>query len=143
MKPLEKDVYTLEELKGALESQGTTLKPGTILLVRTGWMESYESLSADRGSLAALAPMDKMNSMGIEASREMVAWLWNNRVAAMRTDYPAVEAFPFDFIKSSRCIIARCLCWACRWASCSCSRRLPRIARATGSMNSCSFLRRP
>jgi len=94
--PLAKDVYTLEELKGALESQGTTLKPGTILLVRTGWMESYESLSADQKR--ALAPMDKLSSMGVEASREMAAWLWNNRVAAIGTDCPAVEAFPFNFM---------------------------------------------
>jgi hypothetical protein len=53
--PLEKDVYTLEELKAALQSQGTTLQPGTILLVRTGWMESYENLSADEKR--ALAPI--------------------------------------------------------------------------------------
>ena len=94
--PLAKDVYTLEEIKAVLDSQGTTLKPGTILLVRTGWMESYESLSADEKR--ALAPMDKLSSMGIEASREMVAWLWNNRVAAIGTDCPAVEAFPFNFM---------------------------------------------
>jgi kynurenine formamidase len=93
--PLARDVYTLEELQGALQDQGTTLKPGTILLVRTGWMESYENLSAEEKR--ALAPMDKLSSMGIEASREMVAWLWNNRVAAIGTDCPAVEAFPFDF----------------------------------------------
>ncbi len=95
VKPLERDVYTLDELKGALQAQGTTVKPGAILLVRTGWMESYENLSADEKR--ALAPMDKMASMGVEASREMVAWLWNNRVAAIGTDCPAVEAFPFDF----------------------------------------------
>jgi kynurenine formamidase len=94
--PLAKDVYTLEELKAALEAQGTTLKPGTILLVRTGWMESYESLSADEKR--ALAPMDKLSSMGVEASREMAAWLWNHRVAAIGTDCPAVEAFPFNFM---------------------------------------------
>jgi len=94
--PLAKDVYTLEELKGALQAHGTTLKPGTILLVRTGWMESYENLSADEKG--ALAPMDKLSSMGIEASREMAAWLWNNRVAAIGTDCPAVEAFPFNFM---------------------------------------------
>jgi len=93
---LAKDVYTLEELEGALKAQGTTLKPGAILLVRTGWMESYDTLSAD--GKAALAPMDKLSSMGIEASREMAAWLWNHRVAAIGTDCPAVEAFPFNFM---------------------------------------------
>jgi kynurenine formamidase len=93
--PLSRDVYTLEELKGALEAQGTTLRPGTVLLVRTGWMESYEACSAEQK--LALAPMEKLASMGIEASRRMVEWLWDNKVAAIGTDCPAVEAFPFDF----------------------------------------------
>jgi kynurenine formamidase len=93
--PLARDVYTLDELRAALDAQGTTLQPGAILLVRTGWMESYESLSAEEK--AAVAPMDKFAAAGIEASREMVAWLWNNQVAAIGTDCPAVEAFPFDF----------------------------------------------
>jgi kynurenine formamidase len=93
---MSRDVYTLEELEGALKAQGTTLKPGTILLVRTGWMESYENLSAE--GKASVAPMDKLSSMGIEASREMAAWLWNHRVAAIGTDCPAVEAFPFNFM---------------------------------------------
>ncbi len=75
--------------------RGTTLKPTSILLVRTGWVESYETLSADEK--AAFAPMDKLSAMGIEASREMAAWLWNNRVAAVGTDCPAVEAFSVQF----------------------------------------------
>jgi len=41
--------------------------------------------------------MEKIRSAGIEASREMVAWLWNNQVAAIGTDCPAVEALPSDF----------------------------------------------
>ena len=92
---LDREVYTLAELKAVLEHQGSMLKPGTVLLVRTGWMESYEKLSAEEKR--AIAPMDKMRSAGIEASREMVAWLWNNRVAAIGTDCPSVEAFPSDF----------------------------------------------
>ena len=58
-------------------------------------MESYEKLSAE--AKLAYAPMDKMQATGIEASREMVAWLWDQRVAAIGTDCPGVEAFPFDF----------------------------------------------
>lgn len=92
---LEREVYSLDELKAAIEHQGSVLKPGTILLVRTGFMESYEKLSGDEKR--GIAPMDKLRSPGIEASREMVAWMWNNRVAAIGTDCPAVEAFPSDF----------------------------------------------
>lgn len=92
---LTREVYTLHELQAAIAHQGSTLKPGTILLLRTGWMESYEALTPEQKR--ALAPMEKMQSPGIEATREIVAWLWNNRVAAIGTDCPAVEAFPSDF----------------------------------------------
>jgi kynurenine formamidase len=93
--PLSRDVYTLEEMKAAIAHQGTELKPGTILLVRTGWMESYDQVSAEEKR--ALAPIDKMQCTGIEATREIVAWFWNHQVAAIGTDCPGVEAFPFDF----------------------------------------------
>lgn len=92
---LTRDVYTVDELKAALKAQGTELKPGSILLVRTGWMESYEKLSD--AEKAALAPIDKLQSIGVEASRDTVQWLWDSRVAAIGTDCPGVEAFPFDF----------------------------------------------
>jgi kynurenine formamidase len=95
VEPLKKDVYTLAELKAALEAQGTALQPGTILLVHTGWMEAYEAASIEQKR--ALSSMENLSSIGIEASREMVEWLWNNRVAAIGTDCPSVEAFPFDF----------------------------------------------
>jgi hypothetical protein len=94
VKPLERDAYTLEELKGALQAQGTSLKPGTVLLVRTGWLEAYEGCTAEQK--AAIAPFDKIKSIGIDPSREMVAWLWNNRVAAIATDSPGVEPLPMN-----------------------------------------------
>ncbi len=90
--PLDNDVYTLEELQASLDVQGVALKPGTILLVRTGWMEEYEKCTAEEKK--AMAPFDKIRSAGIEASRRVAAWLWDNRVAAIATDCPAVEALP-------------------------------------------------
>ncbi len=93
--PFETDSYSLDELKAALTAQGTALTPGTILLVRTGWMEEYELLGPE--AKAAMAPFDKMKSIGIERSRDLVAWLWDNRVAAIGTDCPAVEPIPFNF----------------------------------------------
>ena len=32
----------------------------------------------------------------MEASRRVAAWLWDNRVAAIGTDCPAVEALPME-----------------------------------------------
>lgn len=92
--PLNKDVYTLEELQASLDAQGVKLKSGSILLVRTGWMEAYEKCTS--AEKEALAPFDKIQSAGIEASRRMAAWLWDNRVAAIGADCPAVEALPME-----------------------------------------------
>ena len=92
--PLEHGAYTLEELQGALEAQNVALTPGTILLVRTGWMEAYEALSPE--DKRAIAPFDKIRSIGVEASRRVVAWLWDRRVAAIATDSPAVEPLPMQ-----------------------------------------------
>ncbi len=95
IRPMEREVFTLADLKGALESQGTTLKPGTILLVRTGWMESYERCTPEqKGALSSFA---NVKAAGIEATQEMAAWLWDQRVAAIGTDSPGVEPLPADF----------------------------------------------
>lgn len=94
IQPLTRDVVTLDDLKGALAAQNTKLEPGSVLLVRTGWMEAYEA-SSD-AEKKAMAPMDKLKSVGVEPSRELVEWLWNNRVAAIGTDTPAAEPWPWN-----------------------------------------------
>jgi kynurenine formamidase len=93
--PLSDEKYSLGDLKATLDVQNTTLKPGSILLVRTGWMRAYLAATADEKR--AMAPINKLKSCGIDDSREMVAWLWDNRVAAIGTDCPAVEPWPWDF----------------------------------------------
>jgi kynurenine formamidase len=95
VRPLERDVITLADLKAALESQGTTLKPGTILLIHTGWMESYEQCTPEQKR--PLTSFENVKAVGIEATREMAAWLWDQRVAAIGTDSPGVEPLPADF----------------------------------------------
>ncbi len=95
VQPLERDVFTLADLKGALEHQGTTLKPGTILLVRTGWMESYERCTPEQKG--GMSTFERVKAVGIEATREMAAWLWDQRVAAIGTDCPGVEPLPANF----------------------------------------------
>ncbi len=95
VEPLTKDVLTLEDLQGALDAQKVTLQPGTILLVRTGWMEAYEALTPE--GKQGIAPFDKLAGAGIEASRRMAVWLWDNQVAAIGTDCPAVESLPMNF----------------------------------------------
>ena len=92
--PLQKDAFDVAELERALAAQHTVLRPGTILLIRTGWMEAYEALDPERRT--AMGSFENIASIGLEPSRETAAWLWNHRVAAVGTDCPAVEPLPMD-----------------------------------------------
>jgi len=93
--PLSDEKYPLDDLKAALKAQNTELKPGAILLVRTGWMQAY--LATTPAQKREMAPIAKLKACGVDDSREMVAWLWDHRVAAIGTDCPAVEPWPWDF----------------------------------------------
>jgi kynurenine formamidase len=92
--PLTKTIYSLDDLKGALTAQKTQLKPGGILLVHTGWMQAY--LKAPAEQKKEMAPINSLKACGIEASGAMCEWLWDNRVAAIGTDCPSVESWPFE-----------------------------------------------
>ena len=93
--PLSNEKYPLDDLKAALKAQNTELKHGAILLVRTGWMQAYLATTPEQKR--EMAPLAKLKACGVDDSREMVAWLWDNRVAAIGTDCPAVEPWPWDF----------------------------------------------
>ncbi|HEY2664298.1 MAG TPA: cyclase family protein [Candidatus Binataceae bacterium] len=95
IKPLTDDRFSVADLQRALQAQATSLKPGSILLVRTGWMGAY--LKASEAEKKAMAPLEALKACGIDPGRETVAWLWDNKVAAIGTDCPAVEPWPWDF----------------------------------------------
>jgi len=92
--PVEPGEYSLDELKSALAWQGTTLKPGSVMLVRTGWMEAYANLPAAKRK--SFANFGEVTAIGVERSKALVGWLWDNRVAAIGCDNPAVESLPFS-----------------------------------------------
>jgi kynurenine formamidase len=93
--PLTSAAYTLRDLQDALAAQQTQLAPGSILLVRTGWMGAYQA--ASDAQKRAMAPLEALTACGIEATSAMVGWLWDSRVAAIGTDCPAVEPWPWAF----------------------------------------------
>ncbi len=106
--PLSDDCYSLAELQEALAAQGSTLTPGTVLLVRTGWMECYEACSPEqKRAIGTATPLPKV--IGIEPSRALVAWLWDNRVAAIGTDCTSVEPLPFKYDELGDCLHDRTL----------------------------------
>ena len=54
--PLSPAAYSLADIRDALKAQGTRVKPGSILLVRTGWMGAYLGASEERKK--EMAPLD-------------------------------------------------------------------------------------
>ncbi|MGB8683717.1 MAG: cyclase family protein [Candidatus Binatus sp.] len=80
----------LEDVQTALEDEGVELQAGDILLIRIGWTKFY--LSASHEIKAELAKETVVP--GIEGSERTARWLWNNHLAAVASDSPALEALP-------------------------------------------------
>ncbi len=80
----------LEDVQATLEAQGTTLRAGDVLLIRIGWTRFY--LSASDEVKAELARETVVP--GIEGSERTAEWLWDNHIAAVASDSPALENLP-------------------------------------------------
>ena len=72
-----------EALEQALAAAGTTLAPGDVVLIRTGWQERHEG--------AAEADFDAEPGLDVEGAE----WLAAADVAAIGADNFAIEAMPF------------------------------------------------
>jgi kynurenine formamidase len=80
----------LEDLQATLDDAGVTLQAGDVLLIRIGWTKFYLSASAqikEELSRETVVP-------GIEGSERVARWLWDNHLAAVASDSPALEALP-------------------------------------------------
>ncbi|KAK5739915.1 hypothetical protein LTR17_005011 [Elasticomyces elasticus] len=83
---------TVEELKQVAADQGTTFRKGDILLLRTGWMKSYNALLQQERK--ELAQLPSPPAIGIESSEATLRWLWDTAFAAIAGDQPSMEAWP-------------------------------------------------
>jgi kynurenine formamidase len=76
-------VVTVEDVERALERQGSELRPGDAVLIRTGWLEAY---------LADPPPGEPRPQPGIGV--ELAEWLGELDLAVVGADNLAVEALP-------------------------------------------------
>lgn len=72
-----------DTLEQAVAAAGTTLAPGDVVVIRTGWLERHEGL--------AEADFDTEPGLDVEAAE----WLAAADVAAIGADNFAIEAMPF------------------------------------------------
>jgi len=80
----------LEDVQATLEDADVTLRAGDVLLIRIGWTKFYLSASAqikEELSHETVVP-------GIEGTERVARWLWDNHLAAVASDSPALEALP-------------------------------------------------
>ena len=96
------DVADLEETAAA---QNVELTPGTVLLIRTGWLSGFRSAAPrERGRIAGMVPSADIGrdrelmppAPGLAAHEELAAWMWDAGLAAVAADNPALEAMPFS-----------------------------------------------
>src|SRR5579885_604159 len=93
--PLSSAVYSLKDIQDALKAQGTRLRPGSILLVRTGWMGAYQAASS--------RPARWWDGCGTTGSRRSA------RIVRPSSRGPGISR------TRARCTIGRFRFWDCRW----------------------------
>ncbi|WP_053199358.1 cyclase family protein [Streptomyces viridochromogenes] len=74
----------------ATRAQGTELRVGDILMIRTGWAHYH----LHQRSLEERRSAGPIRASGLEAGHDTVEWLWDNRFSVVATDNFAVEAWP-------------------------------------------------
>ncbi|PWZ03694.1 hypothetical protein BCV70DRAFT_197896 [Testicularia cyperi] len=89
---------TLADLEATAKHQKVEIRPGDILLIRSGFTARYYSLSAEERAAWAepVRPDGKegMEFAGVEQNEQITEWLWNNHVAAVAGDCPSFECRP-------------------------------------------------
>lgn len=95
----------LHELKECLAEQGpqgTTITPGDILFIRSGFTRTFEAMSDDERKAMGQNPP---SYTGVETSEDVARWIWEERFGAVAGDAPSFEAWrelpPFPFLSLS------------------------------------------
>ncbi|RMD41679.1 hypothetical protein DV735_g3455, partial [Chaetothyriales sp. CBS 134920] len=82
---------TLDWLKQTLAYQGTQIRYGDILIVRSGFFGAWRALTAEQR--AALQEARSPSLGGVEQSDEVLRWIWDN-FSAVAADHPSFERWP-------------------------------------------------
>lgn len=83
------DPIEVEDVVATLAHQHVEINEGDVLLLRTGWIGWYESLTLDQR--AAFAGQARPATPGLRPGTEMAEFLWDLHIAAVAADNPMVE----------------------------------------------------
>ncbi|MFE5563378.1 cyclase family protein [Amycolatopsis japonica] len=82
---------TAQELDDTRAAQGTTVRPGDIVLIRFGWLHWY--LTRASTEVKESLRTDQIHP-GLEQSHDVLAWLWDHRISLVAADNFALERWP-------------------------------------------------
>jgi kynurenine formamidase len=91
IKPYERREISLATLHDVAASQDVHVRPGDIVMVRTALGELIHHEAEHPES--AVRPLP--GGPGLKIDDDLLAWFWDNQVAAIVSDSLAVEVFPF------------------------------------------------
>jgi kynurenine formamidase len=87
--------FSVSDLEAAREAAGVTIRPGDILLLRTGFMSWYAGL--DQQAREAIQTRESLHACGLEHTEDMARYLWDLHVCAAAADCPSLEVWPMDY----------------------------------------------
>jgi hypothetical protein len=86
---------TLAEIRSCAKAQGVTFEYGDILVIRSGWINTYLSFDqARRDELGNAVGYASQTFVGVEQTEEMLDFLHDNYFSAVAGDQPGFEAWP-------------------------------------------------
>lgn len=89
---LESYGISAKDLAAVAEEQGVTFRAGDILFIRSGFTRDYCKLEPEHE--IEISQREEPQFIGIEASEQMVRFLWDSKIAAIAGDQPAMEQCP-------------------------------------------------
>ena len=88
--PFKTGSITLEQLKAVAEEQGTEIRFGDILIIRSGYINAFNALSRDKAEAYASVVPPALS--GVEQSEAVLEWIWS-KFSAVAGDQPSFECW--------------------------------------------------
>lgn len=92
--PNTRHAISLNNLKACAQAQGVTFQYGDILIIRTGWIDSYNNMSQPERVRLTQVPLFAHDFVGVDQTEEMADFLHDNYFSAVASDTPAFEVWP-------------------------------------------------
>jgi kynurenine formamidase len=92
VEPFTATCIPVEHLKQLIAEQNITFLSGDILFIRSGFTAAFNRLTLEEEK--ALPERPKPEFIGVESSKEMLQFLWDNQFSAVAGDTSAFERSP-------------------------------------------------